>query len=72
MNQRMASIGPVAVDSTPLDKARLTQAELEFIWSIVGQSAERNLGRLPLWKVIALAYYEGAAHAKATYKKPDC
>ena len=36
---------------------------LEELWSIIGPSVELNLRKLPLWKVVTMAYFEGSVHA---------
>ena len=39
-------------------------AQLADIWEIIGPSVELNLDRLPLWKVITMAYIEGCYHGQ--------
>ena len=63
--EKMATIGPRVVPFVPLahfSKGPSTN-QLEDIWTLVGPSAQHNLSNLPLWQVIAMAYFEGMAHA---------
>ena len=68
---RFVQIGPKAVPNAPISaftKARKFNGKpmdelLEEIWELVGPSFELNMRRLPLWKVVAMAYFEGALHA---------
>ena len=65
MKEKMATIGPRVVPVVPLphfSKGPSTN-QLEEIWTLVGPSASENLSRLPLWQVIAMAYFEGVHHA---------
>lgn len=66
--RRFARIGPITIESVPINKfekrsGKNFNRQLEELWSIIGPSVELNMQRLPLWKVIAMAYFEGSVHA---------
>jgi hypothetical protein len=61
---QFAQIGP-SIPVVPIGdftKRPLTTAELETLWRITGPSAALNLRSNPLWRVIAMAYFEGLMH----------
>lgn len=65
---RFVSLGPKAVPSTSIGEfSKLNRPGsnqmLEDLWEIIGPSVELNLRKLPLWKVITMAYFEGSVHA---------
>lgn len=67
MLNKFAQIGPRSIPTVPIQKfTKIRNAEIhkqiEELWSIIGPSAELNLARLPLWKVITMAYIEGVMH----------
>jgi hypothetical protein len=63
-------IGGPCVPVVPFsDFDKIPSKHLEEVWSIVGPSVARNIGNLPLWKVIAAAYCEGLIHGHAIGKE---
>lgn len=55
------------VPITSFTKRHVSSQVLEDAWLLCGPSVEKHIHRLPMWKVIALAYMEGALHgAQAT------
>lgn len=65
---RFAHLGPKPIPLVPI--GQFTKAggakhneTLESLWEIIGPSVELNLRKLPLWKVITMAYFEGSVHA---------
>ena len=74
--RRFARIGPITIEPVPINKFEKRSGkdfnhQLEELWSIIGPSVELNMQRLPLWKVIAMAYFEGAIHATQMLKEED-
>jgi hypothetical protein len=61
---KFISIGPGPVPVVPIgDFSKIyLKGQLEELWTIIGPSVELNIARLPLWKVITMAYLEGAMH----------
>lgn len=64
MSRHGVILGPCLAGVTPLkDFSRIPDGvSLDDLWQIVGPSVGRNIGRHPIWKVIAAAYFEGLSH----------
>ena len=65
MSDRNVTVGPCAVEilgSSAFQRIHISDDDWVNLWKIVGPSASRNLDRLPLWKVIVCAYFEGLHH----------
>jgi hypothetical protein len=64
MARAVVSIGPALAEMPPgKDFSKLPPGvRLEDAWQVVGPSVEKNMGRAPLWRVIAMAYVEGLMH----------
>ncbi len=57
--------GPRTVPSVPITqfkKYEIAVSKLEEVWELIAPSFELNVNRLPLWKVITMAYLEGVLH----------
>ena len=62
LRQVRVGIGDV-VDAVPISKfTRCSSAALDAAWQLVGPSAQLNLNRVPIERVIAAAYLEGVNH----------
>lgn len=57
-----AMLAPIAIDEVKLSKLHIKTEDLEKLWAITGATSEKNLVKLPLWKVICIAYLEGLHH----------
>jgi hypothetical protein len=70
MSKRMASIGGCAIESVPLRNFSKFKGDINFedVWKLCGPSAERNLSKVPVWKVICAAYLEGLHHGSEILK----
>ncbi len=73
VNQRKrksCQLGPNTIPIVPVkdfNKARNINGKsfdetLKEMWDIIGPSVDLNLHKLPLWKVITMAYFEGVVH----------
>ena len=72
IKKRFTQFGPRPISIVPISRFEKLSSKylngknpnemLEELWEIIGPSAELNLKRLPLWKVIAMAYFEGCIH----------
>lgn len=65
---RFVSMGPRPIPVVPIQNftkagGKTHNEMLESLWEIIGPSVELNLRKLPLWKVITMAYFEGSVHA---------
>lgn len=65
---RFAHLGPKPIPLVPIGNftkagGKTHNEMLESLWGIIGPSVELNLHKLPLWKVITMAYFEGSVHA---------
>ena len=65
---RFVNMGPRPVPVVPIQQftragGKTHNEMLENLWEIIGPSVELNLRKLPLWKVITMAYFEGSVHA---------
>lgn len=65
---RFAHLGPKPIPLVPIGNftkagGKTHNEMLESLWEIIGPSVELNLRKLPLWKVITMAYFEGSVHA---------
>lgn len=65
---RFVNMGPRPVPVVPIGQftkagGKTHNEMLESLWEIIGPSVELNLRKLPLWKVITMAYFEGSVHA---------
>ena len=61
----MGQLGPCAIPLVSIQdfsKIRMSRADMEHVWQIVGPSATWNLARQSLWMVICAAYLEGLSH----------
>lgn len=67
MSDKMVGIGPCAVPIYPSSAfTRLPEGiKEEDLWKLVGPTVERNISKLPLWKLLAIVYFEGLAHGYA-------
>ena len=62
LKQARVGIGDV-VDIVPIKNfTRCSSAALDAAWQLVGPSAQLNLNRVPIQRVIAAAYLEGVNH----------
>ena len=67
VRKRFANIGPKPIPVVPIQKFnrvrnKARHEKLEELWEIIGPSAELNMRKLPMWKVITMAYFEGCVH----------
>lgn len=60
-------IGPSTLPVVPMkDFSRITaEKPLLDAWILVGPSVSHNIEKLPIWKVIAMAYLEGLEHGSS-------
>ena len=68
VRKRFAHVGPKPIPVVPIGQFSKASGKthnemLEDLWEIIGPSVELNLRKLPLWKVITMAYFEGSIHA---------
>lgn len=68
VKRQFMRMGPTPIPTVPIAQfekrgGKEFNQQLEELWSIIGPSVELNLKRLPLWKVITMAYFEGGVHA---------
>lgn len=68
VRKRFANVGPRPIPVVPIGNftkagGKTHNEMLESLWEIIGPSVELNLRKLPLWKVITMAYFEGSVHA---------
>lgn len=56
------------VPVTHFSKMRLTEQQWSDVWQIIGPSVNRNMDKVPTWKLIAAAYLEGLQHGAGLQK----
>jgi hypothetical protein len=66
-----AEVGPPfpLVSIKDFNRFPLKEADLRHLWEITGPSAALNLRSNPLWRVIAMAYFEGLMHGAVLEKE---
>lgn len=64
LRPHFVSFGPPipVVPIGDFSKTRLSDDDLASLWWLCGPSAAQNMRGLEMWKVIAMAYYEGLNH----------
>lgn len=66
--RQFLKFGPRKIEQVPISHfqkrgGKEFDEQLKQLWEIIGPSVQLNLDRLPLWKVICMAYFEGGVHA---------
>ena len=67
MKDQMVKIGPCAVTQLPVKcwSNWPTGIKSTEVWKIIGPHVEKNLDRMPLWKVFCSIYIEGLEHGSS-------
>jgi hypothetical protein len=72
MSTKVVSIGPGKYEICKISRfSRFKKTELYAAWRLIGPSADLNLNKGPIWKVIAAAYLEGLHHGSSIQEESN-